>query len=576
MAACLLHEGAVTMLVAEFIVRRIVDLGVRHVFGVGGANIEDMFSAVQRHRPELRAILCKHEHGAGTAAGAYARLRGLGVVMTTSGGGAMNLVHALAEARASGDPLLAIVGEPPTNLQGNGAFQDTSGKHGTIDAQAVFSTVARCARVENAAALPRLLNEAVDAVLGSASGPSVLLLAKDVQRAELPDATLPEREQLAVTPVAPREADLCHAARLLDVQPIVILAGAGLSRACAQKELAALAERLDARVATTPDGRDAFDNRDARFLGVCGAMGHPAVARAIASARAIVVVGTRLPILARQGIEAELQDKHLVSLGRESPFVMASETVHLRGRLPDALSALVAHLREGVGDVPPPEEVKTAPTSTSLSALSFASEPILAAVDRLAPDRSVILVDAGNTGASAIHHVRAARGGSWLIAMGMAGMGYTFGAAIGAACATGRRCIVVAGDGAFFMHGAEIHTAVEYALPITFVILNNRAHGMCVVRERLLLGENAGYNVFRSSHLGAGLSAMFPGLPAADCTDALDFDRQLESALAADGPSVVCAELEDLEIPPFMAFQERAPHLTCVAREADHVGHTER
>ena len=73
--------------------------------------------------------------------------------------------------------------------------------------------------------------------------------------------------------------------------------------------------------------------------------------------------------------------------------------------------------------------------------------------------------------------------------MGMAGMGYAFGAAIGAACATGRRCVVLAGDGAFFMHGLEIHTAVEHALPITYIMLNNSAHGMCLVRERLLLGE---------------------------------------------------------------------------------------
>jgi acetolactate synthase-1/2/3 large subunit len=193
----------------------------------------------------------------------------------------------------------------------------------------------------------------------------------------------------------------------------------------------------------------------------------------------------------------------------------------------------------------------------------------LEAIDRLAPENSVILVDAGNTGASASHHVRAARGGSWLMAMGMGGMGYAFGAALGAACATGRRCIVVAGDGAFFMHGAEIHTAVQYALPITFVILDNRAHGMCLVRERLLLGENAGYNAFRPSRIGAGLSAMFPGLHALDCADPLAFEQQLQAALAVDGPSVLCVALEDVEIPPFVAFQERAPELTRVAREPE-------
>ena len=91
------------MRVADHIAARLQRAGVRHVFGVGGANIEDLFAAIQRRQPELRVLLTKHEHGAGTAADAYARIGGgLGVVLATSGGGAMNLVHALAEARGSG------------------------------------------------------------------------------------------------------------------------------------------------------------------------------------------------------------------------------------------------------------------------------------------------------------------------------------------------------------------------------------------------------------------------------------------------------------------------------------------
>jgi acetolactate synthase I/II/III large subunit len=66
------------MRVADFIALRLIELGVRHVFGVGGANIEDVFSAVQRRRPQIRAVLCAHEHAAGTAADAYVRIAGLG------------------------------------------------------------------------------------------------------------------------------------------------------------------------------------------------------------------------------------------------------------------------------------------------------------------------------------------------------------------------------------------------------------------------------------------------------------------------------------------------------------------
>jgi acetolactate synthase-1/2/3 large subunit len=180
---------------------------------------------------------------------------------------------------------------------------------------------------------------------------------------------------------------------------------------------------------------------------------------------------------------------------------------------------------------------------------------VLAAIERAIPDGGVVLVDAGNTGAQAAHYLPLPRGGRWLLAMGMAGMGWSFGAAVGAALATGRRCTVLAGDGAFFMHGLDVHTAVEHALPITYVVFNNHAHGMCLVRERLLLGGESGYNTFRAAHIGAGLAAMFPGLPACDCATLDELERALARARGGDGPCVISVELPTVEVPPFVAFQ---------------------
>jgi acetolactate synthase-1/2/3 large subunit len=119
------------------------------------------------------------------------------------------------------------------------------------------------------------------------------------------------------------------------------------------------------------------------------------------------------------------------------------------------------------------------------------------------------------------------------------------------------------------MHGLEIHTAVEHRLPITYVIFDNRAHGMCLVRERLLLGDNAGYNAFRRSRIGAGLSAMFPDLVAVDCATQAELERALAKSFEHPGPSVIAAELRDVEVPPFTLFQERAPTVTSVAREVE-------
>ncbi|HTM83401.1 MAG TPA: thiamine pyrophosphate-dependent enzyme, partial [Mycobacterium sp.] len=209
----------------------------------------------------------------------------------------------------------------------------------------------------------------------------------------------------------------------------------------------------------------------------------------------------------------------------------------------------------------------------------------MAVLDTALPRGVDIAVDAGNAGAAAIHHLPARRDGRFLIALGMGGMGYSFGAGIGmafgrahrhrtgsarAAGAAGLsrasrtpRTIVIAGDGAFFMHGMEIHTAVQYRLPVTFVLFNNNAHAMCVTREQLYYADRYTYNRFRPSNLGAGLAAMFPGLAAVDVADIDTLAGAVRAALAVAGPSVISVECSADEIPPFAPF--------LAATDVDHV-----
>jgi acetolactate synthase-1/2/3 large subunit len=171
-----------------------------------------------------------------------------------------------------------------------------------------------------------------------------------------------------------------------------------------------------------------------------------------------------------------------------------------------------------------------------------------------------IVVDAGNTGAAAVHYLPVRRRGRFAVALGMGGMGYSFGAGIGMAFGhaksqiPGRRVVVIAGDGAFFMHGMEVHTALHYRLPVTFVLLNNNAHAMCVTREQLYYDDLYSYNRFAPSRLGAGLAAMFPGLTSVDVSDADGFAAAVRAAIAVDGPSVVSVECAADEIPPFAPF----------------------
>ncbi|MEV6954211.1 thiamine pyrophosphate-binding protein [Streptomyces sp. NPDC051183] len=306
------------------LVSELAGLGVGHVFGVGGANIEDLYDALHAARGSVRGVVAKHEFSAAAMADAYARVTGrLGVVAATSSGGAMNLVPGLAESYASRVPVLALVGQPETGLEGRGAFQDGSGRAGSLDAGRVFAAVSRfCARAGSPNALAELLPRALTAARTDPAGPAVLLLPKDVQRAPAGRTAWPRPADPPAATADPAALDRALAC-LRAAAGVLVIAGAGVLAASARDELAALARRLGAWVAVTPDAKDAFDNHDPRYAGVAGVMGHPGVESRLRRTDVCLLVGTRLPHLARAGLEEALADTSVISFGPEPPFVRA-------------------------------------------------------------------------------------------------------------------------------------------------------------------------------------------------------------------------------------------------------------
>lgn len=551
--------------VVDHVVERLASIGVGHIFGVDGANIEDLYDAAH-FRTDITAILAKHEFSAATMADGYSRSgAGLGVVAATSGGGALNLVAALGESLTSRVPVLALVGQTATTMDGRGSFQDTSGRNGSLDAEAVFSAVSlSCRRVLSPDEIASALSDAI--ATARTGGPAVLLLPKDIQQGyvEIDGDGNCSRDPRPIgnpAPIVPvlRDAD----------GPVTIIAGEQVARDNARAELEALRAVLRARVATVPDAKDVAGTPglgSSSSLGVTGVMGHPGVAEAVAASAVCLVVGTRLSVTARTGLDDALAAVRTVSIGSAPPYVPCSHvhTDDLRGSLRMLTQALSGRGRP-TGVRVPDVVRRTELTPPPCEGDGVRYRDAMAVLDDALPDGTDIVVDAGNTGAAAIHYLGARRGGRFAVALGMGGMGYSFGAGIGMAfgrATSGRprgRTVVIAGDGAFFMHGMEVHTAVQYRLPVTFVLFNNNAHAMCVTREQLFYDDLYSYNRFRPSRLGAGLAAMFPGLASVDATDLGGFAAAMRVALDVEGPTVVSVECAADEIPPFAPFLAQAP-----------------
>ncbi|BBY57134.1 thiamine pyrophosphate-binding protein [Mycolicibacterium sarraceniae] len=531
--------------VVDFIVEHLALRGTRHLFGVDGANIEDVYDAAHA-RPDITAVVAKHEFSAAAMADAYSRARGaIGIVIATSGGGALNTIPGLGESLASRVPVLALVGQPPTTTDGRGSFQDTSGQGGALDADVLFSAVSVfCRRVLTPADIVTALPQALDAA-AARGGPAVLLLPKDIQQAlvDAPAGAVIGQPVRRIGDIGP----LVELIRNTD-GPVTIIAGDQVARDDARTELETLRAVLGARIAAVPDAKDVVT--EATPLGVAGVMGHPAVGIALAESGLCLLVGTRLPLMAR---EPALDSVPIASIGSAVPYVRSA---HVDS---DDLRASLRLLAAALAGLTSPTPIADKATPGELTPPVRAGEGVryraaMLALDTLLPPDTDIVVDAGNIGAAAIHWLPARRDGRFLVALGMGGMGYSFGAGIGMAFARGRRTVVIAGDGSFFMHGMDIHTAVHYRLPITFVLFDNHAHAMCVTREQLFYGDRYSYNRFGPSRLGAGLAAMFPALPSLDVTDIGELAVAVRAALDVDGPSVVAVECSADEIPPFTAF----------------------
>jgi len=550
--------------VVDHIVGYLAASGVDYIFGVDGANIEDLYDAAF-FRDDITAVLAKHEFSAATMADGYSRSGArLGVVAATSGGGCLNTVPGLGEAFASRVPVLALIGQPPTTLDGRGSFQDTSGRNGALNAEALFSAVSVfCRRVLRPEDIASALPEAIAAA--RTGGPAVLLLPKDIQQSEI--GLNGAGFDPAATQLGDPEA-IARALRRAD-GPVTIIAGEQVARDDARAELEQLRAMLRARIATVPDAKDVAGTPgmgSSSALGVTGVMGHPGVATAVAESAVCLLVGARLSVTSRAGLDDVLASVRVLSIGSASPYVACTHvhTDDLRG----SLSLLTAAL-SGQGR-PVGVRVPDAVPHTELRPPRFSGEGIryrdaMTALDAALPDGTDVVVDAGNIGASAIHYLPARRDGRFIVALGMGGMGYSFGAGVGVAFGRAmsaraksgdlrRRTVVIAGDGSFLMHGMEIHTALQYRLPITFLLFDNHAHAMCVTREQLFYDDLYSYNRFGPSRLGAGLATMFPGLASVDVDDIGRLPEALRTALDTDGPSVVSVECSADEIPPFANF----------------------
>lgn len=481
-------------ILSDALVTSLSDLGLSYIFGVSGANIEHIHDSIEKNNHNnIQSVLCKSEFGAGFIAGAYAKYaKTLGLCCATSGGGMMNLVVALAEAKASGVPLLAIIGSPPTPLVGQGAFQDASGGDTRVDAYALCKAVSKYTAIVTAENFWAQFEEALSQALSDVQGPSVLLIPREVMSENV----------LPPPPSIPKNLNDFKKRRSIDsnnyeefVQQLntaespVVIAGAALLN---NHLLVDVINKLSIPVATTLEASGVFPHSNKNFLGVMGVAGHVNVHAALIQSDCIIVLGSQLKAMTRAPIQNILKEKNIWIVNDNIADVpqwsniqtLCCNTGLFVEKLNTESRITKKHSSEAFKDIvyfdaPTPEHFKEEQGLLLQETLN-----------RIQPHLSNfknILMDAGNCAASAAHYLSIPDNSQSYIALGMGGMGYAVAGSIGAQLANNNgKTIVICGDGAFLITGPEIHTAIEMQLPILWVIFNDSQHGMCTSRQRFL------------------------------------------------------------------------------------------
>jgi acetolactate synthase-1/2/3 large subunit len=483
--------------VSELIVRYLARLGIQRIFGMPGAHVLPIYDRLRDSG--IRSVLVKHEQGAAFMAGGHARVSGQpSACIATAGPGATNLITGIANAYAERLPVLAITGETSTYIFGRGGLQESSGEGGAIDQAALFAGITRYRKlVERTDYLGQVLNQATQALLGPEPGPVLLSIPYNVQKETVDDDALAQihvprpAAQRAATPTGELTA-LIRAARAP-----AIIAGHGCIAAGGRDAVAALAETFNIPVATSLKAKGVVSEGTPLSLGCLGVTSNGDAYRYLVEhADLLLFLGASFNERTSYLWDAKLlANKKIVQVDRDPAQLgrVFQPDVAICGDLRAVVEDVLAALR---AEAMPPksrarlEDHRAATPQAAAAPAPDAFRLMRAFYARLArrfPHNALVFDD---NIVFAQSYFDVSDRNHYFPNSGISSLGHALPAAIGARCFAERSpTFAILGDGGFQMCCMEMMTAVNYAVPLNVVVINNGTMSLIRKNQFQLYGE---------------------------------------------------------------------------------------
>jgi len=559
-------------LIAEFLVKE----KIPYVFGICGHGNVGLLDPLYQVRDKVKLVSPRHEQTAAHMADGFFRVKHQpAATLTSTGPGSANIVMALAVAQTDSSALLAITANVPTSQFNRGPFQELN-RHNQADFPNVIRPVVkRSFQPTRVDMLPLALRQAVTTMTSGRPGPVNVDIPFNLfqEKAEVPLEAAAEglghRRSGASPDDVKRVVDLLAAAR----RPVLFI-GHGVTLSEASKELTELATRYRIPVISSPNGMGCLDMRDPMSLGFIGRNGAYPANQAGRHTDLIIAIGARFDDRSSSswmpGYSWNIPASKLVHVDVDHAEIGRNYVPDL-GILADArtfLRQLLAELERRsprAGALAPwhaqiqgwqAEWQKFTAPNFETHASPMRPERVVADCRAVLPDDAILTCDVGVSHNWYMQFWNARRPQTMLNSWGFSGMGFGAAGVLGAKLAApDRPCVSVTGDGCFTMVPHVLCTAVEYNIPVVWVIWNN--FGWMSIRD-IQMGMFGGRELGTAFYQGANKTPYNPdfaawargaGVEAITVTKSQDLKGALEHAIKANKPYLLDVHV-DAEVRP--------------------------
>jgi len=469
------------MALGDFLVTYLRRAGVTHIFGLPGDLVLGLFHRFGRRR-DLEIVTFSHEPAVGFAADGYARsTRKLGVVCVTYGAGGFNVVNPIAGAYAEQIPLLVVSGGPGE------AEQKLAGVHHQAKDIAgqcrAFDEVTCDARILSHPELAAQEIHDVVHAIATHHRPGYLEIHRDMVDRRIPvpkhiiewDGSFPrpgsDRRKL-------REAITDTAERIRAARRPILIGGVELFRERAERDFLMLAERLGCPVVTTMFAKGVFPMDHPQHMGIhMGPFSAEAIQKRVRSADLVLAMGTQLTDMNLGAARPQVHRDRSVWAAQQR--VNVSYHTYTEVTVKDFVAGLVKQkLPRSRERVRYCDNLKRRPKAKTGSRPLSVNDLLVELNDFLEEhSRYDVFAESGDSLFGGLE-LRTRNGGLYFAQGFYASMGFAIPAAMGAQIGTGRRPLVLCGDGGFQMTGPEISHAPRLGLAPVVVLVNNAGWGI--------------------------------------------------------------------------------------------------